>query len=289
MFLTTWWWAAPTAAGLGAVGYVGLTTGRRRSRRLAVDAARHEERAAVNRLLQAQADTRAAQAVVLAAKANRGDLRGILEARAGLQRAKQAQRAASLEVKAARARVRAERMRAQTLSGDELPLPALMREHDALTARWLEYETDLETTLAFPQMSDPHHPVTAEFLRAQQEALQLRPATASARIRAEQFVAYRDAVRRAAAVFEAAEDAALRASAAARQAPAPPRRQPMAPPPPTSTPRMEPQARPAPAAPGAPSTPATPSSPDPAAPAQPDPARRAVWPVPRRDPRPPAG
>ncbi len=284
MFLTTWWWAAPTAAGLGAIGYAGLTTGRRRSKRLAVDAARHEEREALNRLMQAQADTRSAQAVVLAAKANRGDLRGILDARAALQRAKQAQRAAALALKAARAHVRAERVRAQSVRGDDLPLPRLMREHDALTARWLEYETDVENAIAFPQMSDPHHPVTAAFLRAQQEALQLRPASAGARMRPEEFVAYRAAVRRATEAFETAEDAALRASATRRPV------RPAAPP--RATPRPSPQARPAEPEPVSEPRREPAAEPHPGAAAEtprPEPVRRAPWPVPRRDPRPPAG
>lgn len=259
MFLTTWWWAAPTAAGLGAIGYAGLTTGRRRSRRLAVDAARHEERAAVQRLLQAQADSRAAQAQVLSAQAaQRGRFLAagpaVSEARRELQRARQAQRAASLALKASRAQVRAERARMHA-TGD-LPLARLLREHDELLARWLEYETDLETSLAFPQMTDPHHPATAAFLHAQRDAGRLRPASASTRMTPEDFVAYRAAVHAAVLAFDTAEDAALRASASRGTLPS-------APPAPQPRPAMPDTARP------------------------PDAAHPRVWPVPRRNPPPP--
>jgi hypothetical protein len=219
VFLTTWWWAAPTAAGLGVIGYAGVTTGRRRSRRLALDAARHEERAAVQRALQAQADTRTAQAQLLSAQAQRGALApgvpSVAEARRRLHEAKQAQRSAALALKASRAHVRAERARLHgTSSSDDLPLARLVREHDAVTARWLEYETDVETALAFPQMTDARHPATAAFLQAQRDAQRLRPASATTKMTAEEFVAYRTAVRQVEAAFAAAEDAALRASAA---------------------------------------------------------------------------
>ena len=285
MFLTTWWWAAPAAAGLGIVGYTGLTTGRRRARRLALDAARHEERRAVHRALQAQADTRAAQAQVLAAQAAQRNgvaapgVPPVGEARRILQQAKQAQRGAALALKASRAHIRAERARIQSISGvDDLPLARLMREHDAVTARWLEYETDLETALAFPQMTDARQPATAAFLRAQQEAMHLRPASATAKMTGAEFAAYRDAIRRVEVAFESAEDAALRASreAAARQhraAEAAARQPRAAAPPPPRTPVPQQETPVAPTSPRIPDAPGTPEAP------------RTVWPVPRRDQR----
>lgn len=217
-FLAAWWWMAPTAAGLGAVGYAGLTTGRRRSRRLALDAARHQEQLAVRALLTARADTRSAQAQVQAAKAARAGApagtASVTETRRRLQQAKDAQRAASLALRARRLQVRAERAHLHAAGAkDETPLARLAHEHDAIAARWLEYETDLETSLAFPQMSDPHHPATAAFLVELQRAQHLRPSEGSTRVTPEEFVAYREAVHRLEAAFTSAEDAALRATA----------------------------------------------------------------------------
>ena len=54
LFVESWWWIAPVAAGAGAAGYAGLTTNRRRARRLELDAARHEERRAYRELVAAQ-------------------------------------------------------------------------------------------------------------------------------------------------------------------------------------------------------------------------------------------
>ncbi|KAA9134548.1 hypothetical protein [Microbacterium caowuchunii] len=302
-FLAAWWWAAPTTVGLGAVSYVGLTTGRRRARRLALDAARHEEQLAARAFVSAKADTRSAQAQLLSAQAQRGvpapGIPTVPDARRQLQQAKQAQRAAGLALKAARSRVRAERVRMNGGASADLPLAQLVREHDALNARWLEYETDVETALAFPQMSDPHHPTTAAFLQAQRDAQWLRPAAATARMSPGDFVAYRRAVRTMEAAFTAAEDAALRATSA--RAATPPRaparetfRSASAAPsrPAADTPRVEsfsdaggptPSARAA----GAPSPAADADGRGESGP-RPDPLPQPVWPVPGRRPRPPA-
>jgi hypothetical protein len=216
--LTLWWWTAPTAVGLGAVGYVGLTTGRRRARRLALDAARHEEGAAARALMAARAHTRSAQAQLLTAQAQRrapaAGVPSVAEARRLLQRAREAQRSAMLELKASRSRVRAERARLHVARGEGgLPLARLVHEHDALLGRWIEYETDVETALAFPQMTDAQHPATAAFLHAQRDAQWLRPPSGAARMSPADFVAYRDAVRALERAFTAAEDDALRSSA----------------------------------------------------------------------------
>ncbi len=304
-FLAAWWWAAPTTVGLGAVSYVGLTTGRRRARRLALDAARHEEQLAARALVSAKADTRSAQAQVLSAQAQRGapapGIPSVPDARRQLQQAKQAQRAAGLALKAARSRVRAERVRLNGGTSADLPLAQLVREHDALNARWLEYETDVETALAFPQMSDPHHPTTAAFLQAQRDAQWLRPAAPTARMSPGDFVAYRRAVRTMEAAFTAAEDAALRATSA--RAATPPRTAARE----TFRPASAVPPRPAAAA-GTPPVESgsgtggsAPSARAAAAPAPPadadgrgesgtrrDPLPQPVWPVPGRRPRPPA-
>ncbi|MDQ1129923.1 hypothetical protein [Microbacterium sp. SORGH_AS_0888] len=222
--LAFWWWTAPAAAGLGAVGYAGLTTGRRRSRRLALDAARVEEQAAVRDVLTARADTRTARAALAAAQAERGrgvfDTPAMAEARRRLQQAKAAQRRAVLALRAQREHVRAERARiAAIASPDDLPLVRLVREHDAVMGHWLEYETDVESALVFPQMTDPRHPTTAAFLTAMQEAQHLRPPSGATRMPAADFVAYRAAVGRLQAAFATAEESALRASTRPRTRP----------------------------------------------------------------------
>ncbi len=262
--LTLWWWTAPTAVGLGAVGYVGLTTGRRRARRLALDAARHEEGAAARALMAARAHTRSAQAQLLTAQAQRrapaAGVPSVAEARRLLQSARLAQRSATLELKASRSRVRAERVRLHAQGADLTPLGQVVHEHDAILLRWIEYETDVETALAFPQMSDPHHPATSAFLQAERDAQWLRPASPTARMSPADFVAYRNAVRALERAFTAAEDDALRASTRASASVRPMGG--------TAPHRAEPLASPAPPAAEAPlrSAAGTPG----------------VWPVPRR-------
>lgn len=271
-FLAVWWWAAPAAAGAGTVGYVAATTGRRRARRLALDAARHQEQHAVRELLSARARTRAAQAEVQAARATRSASHS--EARRALNQAREAQRTATLLLRAARTRVKAER--AQLAARDaELPLARIVREHDAIAARWLEYETDVELAIAVPQMSDPHHPATAAYLQAMQRAQWLRPPSGATRMDPADFVAYAAAVRELNEAFAAAETAALRASAerGRRRTEVPPRERRAA----SDTPRVI-RTEPARSA---------PEAPKPAARAEESPGTtervvRAVWPVPRR-------
>ncbi|WP_228484660.1 hypothetical protein [Microbacterium cremeum] len=85
-------------------------------------------------------------------------------------------------------------------------LERLFATHDAVTARWLEYELDVAKIIAFPAMSDGRQPLTAAFLRAKRIADGLRPASAKARITNEQLTEYRNAV----ADFEVAFDVAER-------------------------------------------------------------------------------
>jgi hypothetical protein len=195
-----WWWAAPAAAGVGAASYMGLTTGRRRARRLELDAARHEESQAYRALVAAKAQVRAAQAEVLAARSRSAGTAPVSAKRA-LQAARDAEKSATYALRATRARVKASyaQYRATTTS-EPLPIDRLYTAHDAVNARWLAYETDVDKALAFPQLTDTRHPSTVAFLRAQREAQFLRP-TAGRRISPEEFVRYRDAV--------AALDAAL--------------------------------------------------------------------------------
>lgn len=85
-------------------------------------------------------------------------------------------------------------------------LQRLFATHDAVTARWLEYELDVAKIIVFPAMSDGRQPLTAAFLRAKRIADGLRPASAKARLTKEQLAEYRNAV----ADFEVAFDVAER-------------------------------------------------------------------------------
>jgi hypothetical protein len=206
-----WWWVGPATVGLGGVSYATLTSGRRRTRRLEVDAARREVTSAQAAIGMARADARAAHARMLAARAETGTwLPGFLsapEAYRELQLAKRAQRSAVTTLRAKRMAVSAARARMAAASRDPsaAPLAALMRRHDNVTARWLDYETDVAKLIAYPQMTDARHPSTAAFLVRRAEASHLRPASATARITAIDFVAYRDAVQALEAAFSVAE------------------------------------------------------------------------------------
>lgn len=189
-----WWWAAPAAAGIGAASYMGLTTGRRRARRLELDAARHEESQAYRALVAAKAQVRAAQADVLAARARSGVSASPLQTKRALSSAREAEKAASYALRASRARVKASYAQYRATSAAEpLPIERLYAAHDAVNARWLSYETDVDKALAYPAVTDPRHPATVAFLRSQREAQWLRP-TAGRRIAPAQFAAYRKAV-----------------------------------------------------------------------------------------------
>lgn len=215
IFLGAWWWVAPAVAGAGAVGYSAMTSGKRRARRLELDAARHEQRTAYLALQTARIDSRDARANVLLAKSRRDPGAGyaLAEARRMLQATKQAERGAALRVRAQRDRVRAALFRYRATGRDApLPLEHVLARHDAVTARWLEYETDAAKALSFPQMLDAKHPSTYAFLRAQRDAQQLRPASSLARLTPEAFAAYRDAVAQMEAAFTVAESDATNAT-----------------------------------------------------------------------------
>jgi hypothetical protein len=189
-----WWWVAPAAAGVGAASFMGLTTGRRRARRLELDAARHEESQAYRALVAAKAQVRTAQADVLAARSRSGMSAAPIQTKRALQSARDAEKAASFALRASRARVKASYAQYRANSAAEpLPIERLYAEHDAVNARWLAYETDVDKALAFPQLTDAQHPATVAFFRAQREAQFLRP-TAGRRVAPAQFVAYRNAV-----------------------------------------------------------------------------------------------
>lgn len=89
-------------------------------------------------------------------------------------------------------------------------LAKLFAAHDAVTARWLDYELDVAKLIAFPAMSDGRQPLTAAFLRAQRIADGLRPASPKARVTAEQLSEYRNAVVDYEVAFDVAERDARR-------------------------------------------------------------------------------
>ena len=83
----------------------------------------------------------------------------------------------------------------------------LQSAHDAVTSRWMRYETDPALQISYPAMTDVKNPATAAYLRAAGHAAEMRRA-ASGRITAVEFAAYRDAVAELERAFEAAEHAA---------------------------------------------------------------------------------
>ena len=89
-------------------------------------------------------------------------------------------------------------------------LERLLAAHDAVTARWLEYELDVAKLIAFPAMSDGRQPLTAAFLRAKKIADGLRPASVKARITKDQLTEYRNAVTDFEVAFDVAERDARR-------------------------------------------------------------------------------
>lgn len=94
------------------------------------------------------------------------------------------------------------------------PLPTqlerLFAQHDAVTARWLDYELDVAKLIAFPSISDGRQPLTAAFLRAKKVADSRRPASVNARITQEEVTEYRDAVTEYEVAFDLAEREARR-------------------------------------------------------------------------------
>lgn len=207
------WWVAPAAVGAGAVGAVGL--GRRssvRAKRLAYDAARLDLQAAQKSAAELRTALKVARAEHAHAIAERAASRAtsddVAAARQRLRRAEHAAKTAAAEIRLHRARVNAARAQMSTASGpDQLPLARLQAAHDAVMARWLEYETDPAKRIAYPSMSDGRHPAMAAFLSAVDEARNRRPATAQG-VTVAEFAAYRDAVAELERTFEAAERAA---------------------------------------------------------------------------------
>jgi hypothetical protein len=218
VLLAEWWWIAPASAGAGALGIVGLRRRGMSGRRLELQAALHDVRQAQDALTRARARLKMARAEMLRAEAERSasmaPVGAVLDAKQRVHVAHRTVKAAVADLRARRAFVRAARatMPASRAPIEAMPLARLRAEHDALTTRWMAYETDPAKAIDVPVMSDASSPPLQAFLREQQRALELRPARVDARMAPAEFAAYRDAVRRATHAFDAAERAALHAS-----------------------------------------------------------------------------
>jgi hypothetical protein len=205
------WWIAPSALAAGTVGVV--TVRRQRSmngKRLGYDAARLE-------LRQAQLAARTAADAVRVAPADaartaadraaaRADSAAVASARRALRDAQLASKAATARVKAARTRVVAER--SALGSATVLPLDRLRARHEAVLARWMQYETDPARAIAYPAMSYGRAPHTAVFLAAVERARDRRPPSEGVRVTASDFDSYRLAVDDLERSFDIAERAA---------------------------------------------------------------------------------
>ena len=213
LLLAEWWWIAPTAMGAGAVTVVGM---RHRSntsgRRLAFDAARDDLSEAQQQAGERRRTVRLARAeyarVVAERSASRATSGEVASARRALQQAERNVKAADAEVRARRVQLKVARAEIPTASSRErFPVARLNRAHDAVIARWMEYETDPAKLIAYPAMSDAKDPATAAFFSASRQAQEARP-TPGARITTEQFAAYRDAVAHLERAFDVAEHSA---------------------------------------------------------------------------------
>ncbi|MFG6475642.1 hypothetical protein ACFXP7_04565 [Microbacterium sp. P06] len=233
--VAVWWWIGPAAAGAGTLGWIGVVTHRERSRRpalagnlrpramskgaarrLELDAAVLDLQSSRDAVSRSRAEVQVAQAELLRAQAEGATSRtspgAVAAARARVQAAQRQVRAAIADVRARRAGVRAARVTLPAIRAgrDPLPLDRLLAQHDELTARWLAYETDAGLQLTYPAMTDVSSPHLAVFLREQSQAQWLRPASRTTRMTPAEFLAYRDAVRRALHAFDDAEREARR-------------------------------------------------------------------------------
>lgn len=230
--IAEFWWIGPTMIGAGTLGWIGLRRGRStKARRLAYDASRDALRQARQDAAAARVGVRVARAelsqVQAEATAGRASHAEVAAARRALDAAQRNARAASAGVRARRANLSADRvaLSAQSSRGADpaqLPLARLMATDDAITARWMQYETDAARQLAFPALGDARVPTTAAFLAELKTTRALRPAAPDVRITPAQFTAYRDGVARLGRAFDAAEAEAWRLARKDRSAPAGP-------------------------------------------------------------------
>lgn len=213
MLAAEWWWVAPTAVGAGAAAAVGVRRVAKSSgRRLAVDAARTDLHDAQRELAERRRMLRIARAeharLVAERAASRAATPDVASARRALKQAEQDAKAARAEVRARRVHMSVAQAEVPAASQrDRYPLARLHRAHDAITARWMTYETDPALLIAYPVMSNGKDPAMAEFLAAARQARDLRPST-SAGLSSADYSAYRDAVVRLERTFDIAEHTA---------------------------------------------------------------------------------
>ena len=235
LFVADWWWIGPAAAGTATLGWIGVLTQRERAkrpavagglgrktmskgaaRRLELDAAVLDLQSSRDAVARSRAEVQVAQAELARVQADSAASRvapgAIAAARARVQAAQRQVRAAGADLRARRAGLKAAKATLPAIRAGRamLPLDRLMAQHDALNARWLAYETDIDLQLAYPAMSDARSPLLAVFLREQSQAQWLRPSSSSVRVTPADFLAYRDAVRRAGHAFDDAEREARR-------------------------------------------------------------------------------
>lgn len=179
-FLQGYWWLAFPAFGLLAAAGNAWERGARR---------RHKQRL---EMMHAKAELKAAQAAA----------RGKPVAAAALPPITGATATAGAE--------KATDAAAPGAGAGDPGLQKLMKTHDDIAARWLEYELDVAKVIAFPAMSDGRQPLTAAFLRAKRMADGLRPASPKAKLTAAQLAEYRAAVTDFDVAFDLAERDARR-------------------------------------------------------------------------------
>lgn len=208
LIVAEWWWLAPAAAAAGAVGVFGLRRRSRRSgRRLAVDAARHDLRTAQQTVAErrlALKVTRAEYARIAAERAaGRASADRVAGARRILRERERDMKAVHAEVRVRRVRLSAAKAAVPPASAPR-PLERLRAEHEAITARWMRYETDPALQISYPAMTDVRQAATAAYLRAAGRANDLRREAQHTPTPAA-YSAYRDAVSDLESAFEAAE------------------------------------------------------------------------------------
>ncbi len=89
-------------------------------------------------------------------------------------------------------------------------LEKLFAAHDAVTARWLDYELDVAKLIAYPTISDGRQPLTAAFLRAKKSADRMRPPSPKTHVSDAELGLYAAAVTEYEVAFDIAEREARR-------------------------------------------------------------------------------
>ena len=208
LIVAEWWWIAPTAAAAGTAGAIGMRHRAKRSgRRLAVDAARHDLKAAQQAVTDRRLAVKVARAEYARIAAERGAGRVGAERVAGAKRMLRERerelKAATADVRARQARLSAARASVPPASAPR-PLERLRAEHEGITARWMRYETDPALQISYPAMTDVRQPATAAYLRAAGRANDLRREAEHTPTPAA-YSAYREAVAELEGALEAAE------------------------------------------------------------------------------------